>query len=466
MLQKSPTKKRGVPLKSIKKKVPKTAKRVVKKPEKNLYKFVDEIDYSKKDATKLLEAFEEKVKKAKELIPNGSPELEKYYNQQLIDLHSFYKDFSHAKKNENMKTLPKNGTLFELKTHGGIKGHILKNIYNGSSSKVFIVSLYIGEKDFIKILKVSLRKFDDLDQEIKILDQLKNPYMFERGKVKLGKYIYDCAILDYMGTSLNHLKNIPKEDIYKKIFTKLQKMHKYKILHQDIKPVNILYNEFTNDVNFIDFGFSVSFDKEKVVEQEGYTIDFVSPYQMLEMILSDRVDYYYAPKKKFVYGYRILDDYISLFYTIADLEGKNFYRMCEKKMKEIDKEFVQKYKKRDEYSFRQFKPKNIFEEMYKLFFDLNVEKKDSTYLFTNRYIIRSKDLTEREKKNWIDGTSVDSVMKLCIRSCSIYYKLNHVDFNEVTCLQKYVKKFDENVLQKIKLNLSSSKRFVPGYCGF
>lgn len=57
------------------------------------------------------------------------------------------------------------------------------------------------------------------------------------------------------------------EDFIKEIAIKLvapiQCLHEYGLVHQDIKPRNILYNEETGEVTLIDFGLAKSYDKTR-----------------------------------------------------------------------------------------------------------------------------------------------------------------------------------------------------------
>jgi serine/threonine protein kinase len=321
-----------------------------------------------------------------------------------------------------MATTPSAGTTCTLPSHSDLSVTILKNIYDGRSSKAFLVLINSG----IYILKLSLRSYDDIQAEKTILDRLSS-YYFEPVLVFFANKVYRGAVMHYVGLPLRDVKDIiPRRDLFYKVMTALKELHDNRVLHQDIKPQNILYNEFTTDVTIIDFGYSAIFEEGKTVKQAGYTIDYVSPYH-----LWDELDPSITP-----YGYRKVDDILSVFYTFCDLEDKNPYKYVSKALKRVDERFLKKYKNRSIASFKKFKPKTVSELIY------------VTMCTPNKKTCVWDDVSEKDEERWIRGEIVDDIMNKCIKYGSILYKLKYLRFENIPYLLEASKKF-KNVLMNI-----------------
>jgi serine/threonine protein kinase len=353
------------------------------------------------------------------------------------DISSYHKKEGHITYSYSMSTIPSVGTHVVLTSHSNLVCTILKTIYDGRSAKVFLISIQHPTKQSIHILKISLRDHDDLQTEKDILN-ITGSYLFEKVNVKVHSSIYKGAVIQYCGMHLRDaLKtcNVSTEDLFKKVINALDKLHNKCILHQDLKPMNILFNEFTKDITIIDFGYARVFKGNKPVKQCGFTIDYVSPYQSIQDICLKIPDY----------GYRKLDDILSIVYTFCDLEGKNPYKYVSNAMKEIDIQFVQKYKGRSEKAFSSFIPKNRLEKMYKVFFN-SVSSKLGHY--SNKYIWNN--VTKNDKKRWIDGKMVDTILTSCIRATSLYYKSKEFRFKDIAYLYRFSKKFEKGMLYNIR----------------
>ena len=65
------------------------------------------------------------------------------------------------------------------------------------------------------------------------------------------------------------------EDIVKPLFKQLVSaidyMHKLGLVHRDLRIENIIINELTKEVKFIDFGFATSFQANKQLQMIGGT---------------------------------------------------------------------------------------------------------------------------------------------------------------------------------------------------
>lgn len=338
----------------------------------------------------------------------------------------------------SLTTTPVAGNMLTLPSHSDIEVTILKNIYDGRSSKAFLVLI----KDSIYILKISLRNHDDIQTEKTILNHLSS-YYFEPVLVAIGAKCYRGAVMHYVGVPLRAVKDtIPRRELFYKVMTALKELHDQYVLHQDIKPQNILYNEFTKDITIIDFGYSAIFEKGTIVKQAGYTIDYVSPYHLWDELDSSVT----------LYGYRKLDDILSVFYTFCDLEDKNPYKYVSSAIKRVDERFLKKYKNRSVASFEKFTTKTVSEVLYK------------TMCMPCKKTCVWGDISEEEKERWIKGERVEMILNKCIKYGSILYKLKYLSFENISYLHEASKKF-KHVLTNISSQQSFESMTDPMYTG-
>lgn len=77
---------------------------------------------------------------------------------------------------------------------------------------------------------------------------------------------YNCIVMEWGGPTLHTLKktlpNTKKADIMEKVAKMCETLLKQKLCYMDMKPSNIVYDELTDTVKFIDFG-GVSHTNEK-----------------------------------------------------------------------------------------------------------------------------------------------------------------------------------------------------------
>ena len=157
--------------------------------------------------------------------------------------------------------------------------YLLKDkIGKGSSAKVYICEdtdtgkLYAAKR--IKIDKISKGfKLQQLEREIRIMRSLKHENIVSLHEVLQSKEKKSaCIILEYAdcGSLLNHLTNtmIRSENyiatIFKQVVNGLLYLHNKGIVHQDIKPSNILlFSDGTAKI--ADFGIGHSFQSADMV---------------------------------------------------------------------------------------------------------------------------------------------------------------------------------------------------------
>lgn len=171
---------------------------------------------------------------------------------------------------------------------------IAKVLLVQDDTSVFIVDINDGKNTVPMILKIETKASMQIDIENNIHKHLKDDYTFETTKAVINGKVYAGVLMDYLGTSLGSpiIRYVNKEKLFKKTLAALENLHKSKILHEDIKPDNILYDLVRQKVNIIDFGGS------QFVE---YTIPY--PYNISTPVYcSPYVNFYELLTGKHFYG--------------------------------------------------------------------------------------------------------------------------------------------------------------------
>lgn len=128
----------------------------------------------------------------------------------------------------------------------------------GAFGKVFIVTFEDGSKVLLKIMRNDLKI--SMNDEINFLKLIKNKCNeYFVCYITSGQYdvLYNYIVFEYDPEYLVGYKNIEINDeiirnLYKGLFT----LHKLGIIHNDIKPENIIINKKSNKIKYIDFGLS------------------------------------------------------------------------------------------------------------------------------------------------------------------------------------------------------------------
>ncbi|OHS92761.1 CMGC family protein kinase [Tritrichomonas foetus] len=146
--------------------------------------------------------------------------------------------------------------------------HPLKVIGKGAYGVVFTARDQVG--DLVAIKKVRENPMYK-NREVEIMEMIKNlPNVVTiknhyRTSLKNQNDIFQHIVMDYMPNNLHDFvfayrkqKKYPPM-LYVKLFSYqmfqgLDFLHKYKIVHRDIKPQNLLINEETGDLKICDFG--------------------------------------------------------------------------------------------------------------------------------------------------------------------------------------------------------------------
>lgn len=184
----------------------------------------------------------------------------------------------------------------------------IKLMYTSKNSIIYTaVDELTGKPVILKTVNeniVDAGGYAKLRNEYNILSKIKSEFVPEAiDYSKIGdvnfmvlEYCYGITILDY----INDNKISIKEFLYiaRQIVQALSDIHNAGIIHKDINPVNIIYNNTTRKVSVIDFGLSTEFSHKKSLNIEANvtegTLYYISPEQTGRMnhSVDFRTDFY------------------------------------------------------------------------------------------------------------------------------------------------------------------------------
>ena len=107
----------------------------------------------------------------------------------------------------------------------------------------------------------------------------------------------DSIVLEYVdGRTLDEfLKENPSQEVRKQVMKELlfamDYFHRKQVVHQDLKPTNILITNDGNHVKIIDFGFSDS-RRFAILKEPAYTQSYAAPEQLSGGEVDNRTDIY------------------------------------------------------------------------------------------------------------------------------------------------------------------------------
>lgn len=149
--------------------------------------------------------------------------------------------------------------------------------------------LYLAEKSgkrFVLKTAEGARGLELLKREYEIALRLQHPFIASAIGWEESTPIGPAIVIEYIrGRNLSaFLKEKPSMQTRRRIFSQLLEavgaMHRQSIIHNDIKPENILITEADNDVKLIDFGFADG-DAHIMEKGLGGTRQYASP-ELLE----------------------------------------------------------------------------------------------------------------------------------------------------------------------------------------
>jgi len=185
---------------------------------------------------------------------------------------------------------------------------IIERVYESSNSLVYRGIEQTGARPVIlKLLKQDYPNREELiryEQEYNITRNLKMADVITA--YDLIKYQNSLVIVleDFGGQSLDIILKKCTFSIQEfleisiKITTALEEIHNSNIIHKDINPSNIVYNQATKELKIIDFGISIVLPKEKPTLKNPNTVEgtlaYISPEQTgrTNLFLDYRSDFY------------------------------------------------------------------------------------------------------------------------------------------------------------------------------
>ncbi|KAL4507149.1 hypothetical protein ABPG72_001942 [Tetrahymena utriculariae] len=216
-----------------------------------------------------------------EAIHQNSSSNEKYdeegknLRKYIKELNEYHLSFESEKYSNPLKF----GDLYEFQfiIGRGAFGQVICAIQKSNKQRVAI-----------KIVeKKQLKKFEGLDQEAKILQQLEHQFIIkylnshESSKVFMivMEYFDGCSLNEFLRNRDKALNNDEIRRIIKKILLAINHIHSLDIIHRDLKPDNILIKEQSGlfDIKVIDFGLSFKNENVGTVSNNCGTLIYMAP---------------------------------------------------------------------------------------------------------------------------------------------------------------------------------------------
>lgn len=216
-----------------------------------------------------------------------------------------------------------------LKSYGFSDINIYKmNLWK--SKNRYFTAIYSNKKVFIK----SGGRANLVEREVGVLKYIEEITDLKDFVPKIITYNYDdrhhfIAEEFINGTSIDNFSS----DITLELFLFCQKLYKYKIHHQDIRPDNFLYDEKQKKLILIDFGFSfignqsplnelLYVDGKKILKNLG------SNYNIGNYVWDDAYSFFMTIKK---INPEFKNIYPNEWYILNELIGKSQVRLVVKK---------------------------------------------------------------------------------------------------------------------------------------
>lgn len=174
--------------------------------------------------------------------------------------------------------------------------HILKVRVRGKD-KIYVLKLYGGiNEPFQKLV------FNREMEALKVLNSCSNIVKIRDTTASLkynGKSNYGAILMDYVdGKTLDlydwHLfTQLKKYEICLKILQAVYNAHANDVIHRDLKPQNIIYDDVNDEITIIDFGSSKI---KTIIEKETTMPMFSENYSAPEVVkgndITEKCDYY------------------------------------------------------------------------------------------------------------------------------------------------------------------------------
>ncbi|KGP63826.1 hypothetical protein EP47_12405 [Legionella norrlandica] len=208
----------------------------------------------------------------------------------------------------------------------------------GTGSQAIQVKFAINEQSALYGCKImSGAQKDELECQIaqklgymkhKVLDA-KGPernISSKDGKLAFSK-ITSYQAFTYLGKSLDRvdLSVTQKKQVARKLFWQLYQLHTAGYIHHDIKPDNILIDDFFQPW-IIDFGLS-----EKIIKQEGHDFKFVLAPEEYQREEERQYDWFYLSEKngKIVFSLRMVESEGWMLPRLTDIDAPSPFTLEE-----------------------------------------------------------------------------------------------------------------------------------------
>ena len=165
---------------------------------------------------------------------------------------------------------------------------IKSKIYESSNSIIYqAVSLLDNQTLILKVFRrdyPSLQELTCYRQEYEIIKSLDLPNVIKTYGLHKYQNTFVLFIEDFGAESLRiklkerTFSNIKSLEILIKITEALRQIHSANIIHKDINPANIVFNETTGEIKIIDFGISTQLIQDDSSRKSHNVIEGTFPY--------------------------------------------------------------------------------------------------------------------------------------------------------------------------------------------
>ena len=174
---------------------------------------------------------------------------------------------------------------------------VIESLGTGGMGEVFkVVDISDKSVKALKVLRPDLiSQLDQFKDEFKILTQFRHPYLVRVYNFGIDSEDKPYFTMDYMpgGGFSAKASDCKLEDFYRLALMSLSSLdyiHSRNIIHGDLKPSNILFDELGN-LRLVDFGLAVHL-KTDIKRRSSGTLEFAPPEIIRQGILSSRSDLY------------------------------------------------------------------------------------------------------------------------------------------------------------------------------
>lgn len=175
-----------------------------------------------------------------------------------------------------------------------------KELPSNGYSRLFCAQRY-GQWHVLKGLKPEYANDPQytamLSKEFTLTVELNHPNIVRALSQEQDPVVGDCIVLEFVdGRPLDEfLREKPDEtarrQVLEELLSAMSYFHRKQVVHQDLKPSNILITHDGNHVKVIDFGFADS-RAFSILKEPAYTQSYAAPEQLADGEIDNRTDLY------------------------------------------------------------------------------------------------------------------------------------------------------------------------------